>query len=152
MWAREYTWTTVMVGNWWPAGQLQGQMSCAGVEAYGCQSKRMETRFSPYVLPGDNVIGILLGLGDGHLHFAPAIHVGRLLQWRWEAVTWEHRHLKWRGRAQQDLGSHSTRIRQHGDNRVVGGAWPRSCGGWAPRQPPPHWLNSAWFILFKIRK
>jgi hypothetical protein len=74
------------------------------------------------VLLGDNVLGILLGLGDDHAHFAPAIHAGTAPAMTMEAVTWGHRHLKWGGGAQQGLGSHDTRIRQHRDNRVVGGA------------------------------
>jgi hypothetical protein len=72
--------------------------------------------------PRGQCSGILLGLGDDRHHFAPAIHVGTAPAMTMEAVNWGHRHLKWRGGAQQDLGSHSTWIRQHGDNGVVDGA------------------------------
>jgi hypothetical protein len=73
-------------------------------------------------IPGGNVLGILLGLGNNRLHFALAIHVGTAPAMTMEAVTRGHRHIKWGGGAQQVPGSHGTRIRQHRDNGVAVGA------------------------------
>jgi hypothetical protein len=39
-------------------------------------------------IPGDNVLGILLGLGNDHLHFAPTIHARTAPAMTMEAVTW----------------------------------------------------------------
>jgi hypothetical protein len=64
--------------------------------------------------PGDNVLGILLGLGNDDLHFAPAIHGGAAPAMMMEAVTWGHRHLKWGGGAQPRHSDQTARRQRSG--------------------------------------
>jgi hypothetical protein len=74
-------------------------------------------------IPGDNVLGVLLSLGNDHLHFAPAIHDRTAPAMTMEAMTWGHRHLKWGGRAGSAASCGQPRHSDQTAQRQRSGGW-----------------------------
>jgi hypothetical protein len=153
MWGRGYTWTTVTVGDWQQAGQLQGQMSCAGVEAYGRRSRwpgwRRDSRHR--YSPGTMFLASSSALATTTITLLLPFMPERLLPWRWkpwpggtDISSGEAGRSKiWAATA---LGSDNTETTECWAEPDLGPAVAEH------RPPQPHWLNSGWTILFKIRK